>query len=74
MIAAIYFDHDKWWEMLRAAGCTEVVGKVFRGRTQDYFVWQTPWGHQFMAPHHVTYSEAADILAAEVEGTRPTKH
>lgn len=72
MSAAIYFDNAKWFAMLRGHGCTPVDGKSVDMRSQPHFLWQTAWGHKFLVPHHCTYSEADDIIAREVTGTRPT--
>lgn len=75
MIAGIYFDSGKWFDMLRKHGCEPAPGApVFHGETQDYFIWQTPWGHKFLAPHHCTYDEAEEIIAREVTGTKPQAH
>ena len=74
MIAAVYFDSAKWFERLIEVGCTQAVGKSFQGRTQEYFLWETAWGHKFLAPHHCTMSEADDIVLREVVNTKPQLH
>lgn len=73
-MAGIYFDASKWFAMLRQEGCTQQEGKDFKGRTQHYFLWETPWGHKFIAPHHCTYSEAEEIIEREIRGTKPPCH
>lgn len=75
MIAGIYFDSQKWFDMLRQHGCELVAGApVFHGETQDYRIWKTPWDHKFLAPSRCTYSEADDIIAREITGTKPPLH
>jgi len=74
MIAGIYFDSGKWFEMLEAQGCKLIPGKEFEGKTQRYFLWETPWGHKFLAPHHCTYWEAGQIIEKEITKTKPTNH
>ena len=46
--------------------------KGFMGKTQEYFLWETPWGHRFLVPHHVTYDEANEIIKRNIDNTRPT--
>jgi len=74
MIAGLYFDSAKWFKMLEDRGCKLVSDKIFPGKTQDHYLWETPWGHKFMAPHHCTYDEAAEIIKREVDGTKPAIH
>jgi hypothetical protein len=72
MIAGIYFDSGKWFKMLEDLGCKRVPDKVFPGKT--HYLWETAWGHKFMAPHRCTYDEADEIIKREIDGTRPNLH
>jgi hypothetical protein len=71
MIAGIYFDSDKWFQKLRDKGCNPVEGKSFKGETQQYYLWETSWGHKFLVPNHCTYDEADEIIEKEITQIKP---
>lgn len=57
-----------WAADLKERGCTRVGGKelLFRGESQDYMIWRTSWGHQFLSPVRCTGLEAKLIIAIEI--------
>jgi hypothetical protein len=71
MIAAFAFGHDELCAVLEKLGCKKVAGKVFEGKTQQHFLWETPWEHQFLVPHHCTQWELEQIIKRDFDGSRP---
>lgn len=74
MIAGIIFDAHKIEKAFADLGCKRVPDAVFEGKTQRHCIWETEWGHRFMAPDsgcgHWVIQEIIDV---EIEGTRPGK-
>ncbi len=71
MIAFLAFDHDALCAVLGKLGCKKVDGKVFTGKTQLHYLWETPWGHKFLVPHHCTQWELERIVKRDFDGSRP---
>lgn len=73
MIASIRYTKAKIAKALADAGCTKVPKATFSAEgVQPHDMWQTEWGHKFMAPSEgCAIWDMQRIIEREVEGTRP---